>query len=360
MKVLENIKWNDWHWQSSNSYIDGNSYVHGIDNYFKMKISPYYYNLIDSNDVNCPIKKQAIPSDHELKCMGNEYKKYGIDIHDSLAEENLSPVANLVHRYPDRVLMIVTNNCFTFCRFCTRKRIMSEQDTNFNVNNALDYISANKNIRDVLISGGDPLTLEDEQLEEIICKLRKIQHVKIIRIGTRAPVVMPMRITNKLVNILKKYHPIWINTHFNHPKEITEESAKVCRKIIDAGIPLGNQSVLLRGVNDNIDILKELFLKLAENRVRPYYLYQCDLGSGIDHFRTKVKSGIDLIRGLRQHISGLAIPTYVIDAPNGGGKIAVNPDYIIDKTREKIVLQNSKGNLYVYPEIIENEKEKSG
>lgn len=345
-KQIDDKNWNDWKWQEFNSITDDGKY-HGR---FKIKVSPYYYSLMNYEDENCPIKKQAFPSELEDNIC-KEYSKYGIDINDSLAEERMSPVENLVHRYPDRVLLTVTNNCFMYCRFCTRKRLTGSCCSNFELEKAFLYIEMHNEIRDVLISGGDPFTLEDETLEKIIIRLRAIKHVEIIRIGTRAPVVMPMRVTDKLVNILKKYHPIWINTHFNHPKEITNLSIKACNKIVDAGIPLGNQSVLLRDINDSLEIYKELCLKLVKNRIRPYYLYQCDIGKGNEHFRTKVQAGIDIIKGLRQYTTGFAIPTFVIDAPNGGGKIAINPNNIIEETKEKIVLCNKDNQLFIYPEI---------
>jgi lysine 2,3-aminomutase len=240
-----------------------------------------------------------------------------------------------------------------YCRHCTRRRTVGEEDftiTDEEVDTAVDYIAKNPQIRDVLISGGDPLTLSDSRLESIISKLRKIEHVEIIRIGTRVPVVMPMRITTELLNMLKKYQPIWINTHFNHPRELTAESLKACADIIDSGIPLGNQSVLLRDINDNTETMKELLLKLVKARIRPYYLYQCDLSEGLGHFRTKVETGIDIIRNLTGTISGYAVPKFVIDAPNGGGKVPMNPEYIISLDAEKVVMRNYKDVTYTYPQ----------
>lgn len=341
-------EWNNWKWQYQNSKTNYNLNIIT----FGARITPYYENLIDWNDENCPIKKQAVPSKQE-EINKIDYTSYGINIEDSLSEEQFSPVPNLIHRYPDRALLLVTNNCFMYCRFCTRKRVTGVECKKRNLDEAINYIEKNKDIRDVLLSGGDPLTMEDYEIEEILIKLRRIKHVEILRIGTRAPVVLPMRITDSLVLMLKKYQPIWVNTHFNHPKELTIEARIACHKIIDSGIPMCNQSVLLKGVNDNINIFQELCLELIQNRVRPYYLYQCDLGPGMDHFRTRVDIGINIIRQLMQSVTGFAIPTYVIDAPNGGGKIPVNLDYIKEKTKDKIILQNNKGQCFTYVEVLE-------
>lgn len=345
--------WNDWKWQLDNSITE----LEKVDDKkikcsYNMRITPYYASLMEKNEM-CPIRKQAVPTENENINLYQDYGKYAINPADSLREKSYSPVAHLVHRYPDRVMVEVTNNCFMYCRFCTRKRLTCVDKRINDLSEAIEYISKNECIRDVLLSGGDPLTLDDCELENIVSIIRKIKHVEIIRIGTRAPIVLPMRITSDLVGMLKKYHPIWINTHFNHPKEITKESEAACRKIVDAGIPLGNQSVLLKDVNDSVEIYKELCLKLVKMRVRPYYLYQCDLGIGLEHFRTKVNVGIEIIEKLRQHISGFAVPTYVIDAPNGGGKIAVNPDNILEWNEEYIKLKNYKGETYVYPEVKE-------
>lgn len=345
--------WTDWKWQLDNSITD----LKKIDDKemkcsYNMRITPYYASLMETNEM-CPIRKQAVPSENENVHFYTDYSRYDINPVDSLREKDYSPVAHLVHRYPDRVMIEVTNNCFMYCRFCTRKRLTCVDKRINDLSEAIEYISKNECIRDVLLSGGDPLTLDDFELENIVSEIRKIKHVEIIRIGTRTPIVLPMRITNELVEMLKKYHPIWINTHFNHPKEITKESEEACRKIVDAGIPLGNQSVLLKDVNDSVEVYKELCLKLVKMRVRPYYLYQCDLGIGLEHFRTKVNVGIEIIENLRQHISGFAVPTYVIDAPNGGGKIAVNPNNIMEWNEEFIKLKNYKGETYVYPEVKE-------
>lgn len=344
-------KWNDWKWQVENS-ITSVAHVSNkmISCGYNMRIPPYYLSLMNEN-IDCPIRMQAVPSKKELEKPGTDYEKYGINISDSLNEKKYSPVPHLVHRYPDRVMLEVTNNCFMYCRFCTRKRLTKVDKAQNTLQQALEYIRVHSDIRDVLLSGGDPLTLEDFQLEEIVSTIRNIKHVEIIRIGTRAPVVMPMRITDELVTMLQKYHPIWINTHFNHPLEITIQSQNACEKIVNAGIPMGNQSVLLKGINDNVDVYKELCLKLVKMRVRPYYLYQCDLGEGLEQFRTKINVGINIIKELQQNITGFAIPQFVIDAPNGGGKIAIAPNNIVEWTHEYIKLKNARGDEYFYPEI---------
>lgn len=350
--------WNDWKWQIKNRITDTeqlSKIVHlkkeekeDIEKClqkFKMAITPYYAALIDDSNPDCPIRKQAIPSAKELIIDPCERE-------DPLCEEKYSPVPGLVHRYPDRVLLVLTHKCSMYCRHCTRRRLVGCEDYSISdkrLEAALEYIRKNTVIRDVLLSGGDPLVMPDARLEGIIKKVREIPHVEIIRIGTRTPVVLPMRITDELLNMLKKYHPLWINTHINHPKEITKESSEACRKIVDAGIPLGNQSVLLRGVNDDTEILKALFLKLVSIRVRPYYLYQCDVSQGIGHFRTKVSKGMEMLKSIRGNITGFAVPEYVIDAPGGGGKTPVNRDYIVDMTEEGVTLRNFEGKIFYYP-----------
>ena len=311
-----------------------------------MAITPYYASLIDPNDPNDPIRKQAVPSILETRGDPN-------DLDDPLGETADSPVPHLVHRYPDRVLLLVTLQCSMYCRHCTRRRVVGEEDrviTEAALQKAVAYIRAHTEIRDVLISGGDPLTMHTEKLEHIISLLRGIEHVEIVRIGTRVPVVMPMRITGELTGMLKKYHPIWINTHFNHPNELTPEAARACAAIVDAGIPLGNQTVLLKGVNDDAETMKRLLLGLVKMRVRPYYLYQCDLSCGIGHFRTRVEVGVDIMHKLTGNISGYALPKFVIDAPGGGGKIPVGHDYVISRDDREVVLENYKGLRYRYPQ----------
>ncbi len=351
--------WNDWHWQISHriTTVEGLSKVipltedessgigHCLET-LRMAITPYYASLIDPDDPHCSIRKQAVPSAHELHV--GEF-----DLRDPLHEDTDSPVAGLTHRYPDRVLLLVTDQCSTYCRHCTRRRLAGQTDQALPLEQfkkALEYIRSTPQIRDVLISGGDPLTLSDDRLEFILSNLRAIPHVEIIRIGTRVPVVLPMRITENLVNVLSKYHPLWLNTHFNHPKELTPEATQALTKLANAGIPLGNQSVLLRGVNDCPNIMKNLVQKLVKNRVRPYYLYQCDLSIGIEHFRTSIAKGIEIIESLRGHTSGYAVPTYVIDAPGGGGKIPVSPQYLISMGANKVVLRNYEGVITVYDE----------
>ncbi|MBE3592319.1 MAG: lysine 2,3-aminomutase [Thermoanaerobacter sp.] len=312
----------------------------------RMAITPYYLSLIDPNDPNDPIRKRAVPTIHELY-------KTPEDLVDPLYEDVDSPVPGLTHRYPDRVLMLVTDQCSMYCRHCTRRRFAGETDAPMpmdKIEKQIEYIRNTPQIRDVLISGGDPLTLSDSRLEEIIKRLREIPHVEIIRIGSSVPVVLPMRITPELVNMLKKYHPIWLNTHFNHPHEITEDSKRACEMLADAGIPLGNQTVLLRGVNDCVHVMKKLVHELCKIRVRPYYIYQCDLSFGLSHFRTPVSKGIEIIEGLRGHTSGYCVPTFVVDAPGGGGKIPVGPNYVISQSHDKIVLRNYEGVIVTYVE----------
>ncbi len=313
---------------------------------FTMAITPYYAALMDKNDKTCPVRLQAIPRGLEL-CNDPS------DLSDPLHEDVDSPVPGLTHRYPDRVLLLVTNICSMNCRHCTRRRLVGFEDSNMssaNLDRAIEYIRKTREVRDVLISGGDPLVLTDEMLEGIIKKLRAIDHVEIIRIGTRTPVVMPMRITDKLVGMLKKYHPIYVNTHFNHPKEMTAEALEACRKLADAGIPVGNQSVLLKGINDCPQTMKRLVHELLMARVKPYYIYQCDLSVGISHFRTTVSKGIEIIENLRGHTTGMAVPTFVVDAPGGGGKTPVMPNYLISMSDKRVVLRNYEGVITTYTE----------
>lgn len=352
-------KWNDWRWQVANRIetvgqlmrympltldeVDG---VKKCLQSLRMAITPYYLSLIDESDPNDPIRKQAIPTAMELIQSEGE-------LADPLHEDGDSPVPGLTHRYPDRVLLLVTDQCSMYCRHCTRRRFAGQNDKPLpmtQIDRAIDYIAQTPIVRDVLISGGDPFLLSDEKLEHIIKRLRSIPHVEIVRLGSRTPVVMPQRITPELVNMLKKYHPIWINTHFNHPDEITEESKRACALIADAGIPLGNQSVLLRGVNDCVHVMKKLVHELVKIRVRPYYIYQCDLSVGLQHFRTSVSKGLEIMEGLRGHTSGFCVPTYVIDAPGGGGKIPVMPNYVISQGFSKIILRNFEGVITTYEE----------
>lgn len=313
---------------------------------FPMSITPYYASLMEKENEQCPIRMQAIPSEEELQTSS-------CDMEDPLSEECDSPVPGLTHRYPDRVLLLVTNECSMYCRHCTRKRKVGDDDAAVKISaimKGIEYVRNHQNIRDVLISGGDPFLLKTPVLERIISEIRRIPHVEVIRIGTRTPVVLPMRIDRELVDMLKKYHPIWVNTHFNHPREITPESQKALALLIDNGIPLGNQSVLLRGVNDCPYIMKELVHKLVKNRVRPYYLYQCDLSRGIEHFRTPISKGIEILENLIGHTSGFSVPTFVVDAPGGGGKIPLQPNYLLSYSNRKTILRNYEGVISVYTE----------
>jgi len=362
IKKWENVttnQWRDWKWQMQNritsveQLIDiielTEKEIEGINaslKKFRMAITPYYVMLMDPYNPECPVRKQAVPSPLELIPSPT-------DMIDPLAEDRDSPVSRITHRYPDRILFLVTDQCGSYCRHCTRRRYAGKTDkaaTDKEIDIALDYIRNTLTVRDVLLSGGDPLTMSNERLEKILIKLREIPHVEIIRIGSRLPCTLPYRITEELCNMLKKYHPIYINTHFNHPKELTDESISALQKLVNSGIPVGNQTVLLRGINDNISVMKNLCLDLMQAKVRPYYIYQCDLSEGIEHFRTTVGKGIEIIEALRGHISGLAVPTYVIDAPGGGGKIPVSPQYLISIGDGKTILRNYKGAISVYTE----------
>ncbi|TEB05471.1 L-lysine 2,3-aminomutase [Pelotomaculum schinkii] len=353
------VDWMDWRWQMKHrlqsveelaEYIDfNNEKIRDIQmacDVFPMSITPYYASLINKDDPRCPIRMQCIPNPQEL------IEGRG-DMDDPLHEDADSPVPGLTHRYPDRVLLLVTNECSMYCRHCTRKRKVGDNNrctTEKDIDLGVEYIKAHPEIRDVLLSGGDPFILSTNHLERIIRKVKEIPHVQVIRIGTRTPVVMPQRITDELVRMLKKYHPVWINTHFNHPREFTPEAVQALARLADAGIPLGNQTVLLRGVNDCPVIIKKLSHLLVKNRVRPYYLYQCDLSRGIEHFRTPVAKGIEIMEALIGHTSGFAVPTYVVDAPGGGGKIPVLPNYQLSMTNTKTVLRNYEGVICVYEE----------
>ncbi len=352
-------QWNDWTWQVRNR-------VETLDQLkalmtltaeeeegvkkslatLRMAITPYYMSLIDPNNPNCPVRKQAIPT-------GAEVHKADADLLDPLHEDEDSPTPGLTHRYPDRVLFLITDMCSMYCRHCTRRRFAGQKDAETpseRIQKAIDYIAATPQVRDVVLSGGDALMISDAMLESIISRLRDIPHVEIIRIGSRTPVVCPQRITNNLVNMLKKYHPIWLNTHFNHPDEITPEATEACAKLANVGVPLGNQSVLLAGINDSTSIMKTLMHGLVKMRVRPYYIYQCDLSMGLEHFRTPVSKGIEIIENLRGHTSGYAVPTFVVDAPGGGGKIPVMPNYVISQAPGKVVLRNFEGVITTYTE----------
>ena len=352
-------QWNDWKWQVKNrieTLEDLKKYVtltpeeeEGVKKTLqtlRMAITPYYISLIDPNNPDCPVRKQAVPT-------GKETYQSPADLLDPLHEDEDSPVPGLTHRYPDRVLLLITDMCSMYCRHCTRRRFAGQKDGESaidRIDRAIEYIAKTPQVRDVLLSGGDSLCVSDERLEYIISKVRAIPHVEIIRLGSRTPVVCPQRITDDLVNMLKKYHPVWLNTHFNHPQEVTKEAAEACAKLANAGIPLGNQTVLLRGVNDCVNTMKKLMHELVKMRVRPYYIYQCDLSMGIEHFRTPVSKGIEIIEGLRGHTSGYAVPTFVVDAPGGGGKTPVMPQYVISQAPGKVVLRNFEGVITTYTE----------
>ncbi len=358
-KNVTDEEWNDWTWQLSNrittieeleqviNLTEEERYgVRASLKKLRMAITPYYATLMNPSNPICPIRRQAVPTFQETKISK-------CDSTDPLHESKDSPVPGLTHRYPDRALLLITDQCSMYCRHCTRRRFAGNDDKELsliNIKKAIEYIRKTKEIRDVLLSGGDALCVSDKRLEYILESLRTIDHVEVIRLGTRAPVVMPQRITQELCDMLKKFHPIWINTHFNHPTELTEESRKACAMLANAGIPLGNQSVLLKEINDCPYIMKTLVQELVKNRVRPYYLYQCDLSEGIEHFRTPVSVGIEIIEMLRGHTSGFAVPTFVVDAPGGGGKIPVNPQYLISQSSDKVILRNFEGVLCTYAE----------
>lgn len=353
-------KWNDWRWQLShrlNSVEDFEQVLRLTESerkalttqgLFRVDITPYFVSLINPDDPDDPIRKQVIPRAEEIVPFTGMME-------DSLAEDRHSPVPGLVHRYPDRVLMLVTTQCASYCRYCTRSRIVGDPSATFSraeFEMQIEYLKRTPQVRDVLLSGGDPLTLAPKLLEELLSRLREIEHIEIIRIGSRVPVFLPQRITQEFCDMVSKYHPVWMNIHVNHPNEITQELADACDRLTRAGVPLGNQSVLLAGVNDCVHVQRKLVQDLVRIRVRPYYLYQCDLVEGAGHFRTPVAKGIEIIEGLRGHTSGYAVPTYVVDAPGGGGKIPVMPNYLISMSDHKIILRNYEGYITTYEEPI--------
>jgi len=363
-------EWNDWRWQLRHrittleqlkEIIDLTAEeIEGIKNSkgrLALAVTPYFASLMDSANPNCPIRRQAIPRIEECHLSKN-------DMVDPCGEDKDSPVPGLVHRYPDRVLLLVTDQCAVYCRYCTRRRLVGSNErsiTQGNFEEVLKYLRSHRKVRDVLLSGGDPLLLENERLEEILSRLRALPHIELLRIGTRVPVTLPQRITGGLVRMLKRYHPLMISIHFTHPKEITEAVKRACNELADAGIPLGSQTVLLKGINDKPYIMKKLVQELLRIRVRPYYIYQCDLAMGTEHFRTSVATGIQIIEKLRGHTTGYAIPTYVVDAPGGGGKIPVEPDYVMSRGKGKVVLRNYEGKVFEYPEpnVLEFKKARS-
>jgi lysine 2,3-aminomutase len=351
-------KWNDWRWQLSNRLnsleeiekvlplTESERKALQTQNLFRVDVTPYYISLIDPNDPEDPIRKQIIPRAEEMQA-------FTAMMEDSLSEDKHSPVPGLVHRYPDRVLMLVTTQCASYCRYCTRSRIVGDPSATFKREEfemQLEYLRRTPQVRDVLLSGGDPLVLAPKILEELLTRLREIPHIEIVRIGSRVPVFLPMRVTQELCDTLQKFHPLWMNIHVNHPSEISLELEQATDRLTRAGIQLGNQSVLLAGVNDCVHIQRDLVHKLVRIRVRPYYLYQCDLVEGAGHFRTPIAKGIEIIEGLRGHTSGYAVPHYIIDGPGGGGKIPVMPNYLLSMSDHKAIVRNYEGYITTYEE----------
>lgn len=358
-KDVNPLEWEDWHWQTKHRIRtkeelskvikltpEEEKGISKASGRLSLAITPYWAALINPEDPACPLRRQAVPVAAESEISPHEMA-------DPCAEDRDSPAPHLVHRYPDRVLLLATEHCAMYCRHCTRRRLVGEHQESNSQNKfdaAIEYIKSNKKIRDVLISGGDPFVLEDDEIEDLLKKIRSISHVEFLRIGTRVPVTLPQRITEKLVETLKKYSPIWVSIHFNHPKELTKRCRLACEMLADAGIPLGSQTVLLKGINDRPYIMRRLVHELLQIRVRPYYIYQCDPVKGTQHFRTPVAVGINIIEKLRGHTSGYAVPTYVIDGPGGGGKIPVGPNYVLSQAKGKYVLRNYKGKIYTYLE----------
>jgi len=358
-KDVTDEQWNDWHWQVRHRLTtvdDLDQVLHLTDEQradlercmgrFRVAVTPYYASLMDSDDPSCPVRQQGVPTPAELTVGA-------ADMHDSLSEAVDSPTTLITHRYPDRVLFITTEMCSMYCRHCTRRRIVGEHEgavSDKDFENAFTYIRRNPEVRDVLLSGGDPLTLSDERLEWLLQEVTAIPHVEIVRLGSRMPVVCPQRVTAELCDMLRKYHPLYLNTHFNHPKEITPESKRACEMLADAGIPLGNQSVLMKGINDCGKVMKRLVHGLVQIRVKPYYYYQCDLAEGTGHFRTSVAKGIEIYESLRGHTTGFAVPTYIIDAIGGGGKTPVIPNYVISQADHQVILRNYEGIISKYTE----------
>ncbi|HPD98514.1 MAG TPA: lysine 2,3-aminomutase [Synergistales bacterium] len=362
-KGVSDAEWNDWKWQVANriTTVEQLRQVIDIDDEeaekvsrslgkLRMAITPYYASLMDPKDPKCPVRIQAVPTEKETIIAK-------ADLHDPLHEDVDSPTPGLTHRYPDRGLLLITDQCSMYCRHCTRRRHAGETDKAYGedqIKKGIEYIRNTPTFRDVLLSGGDPLTIDDDRLEWVISELSNIPHVDFVRLGSRMPVVCPQRITDKLCSMLRKYHPIWLNMQFNHPKEVTPETTKACAMLADAGVPLGNQSVLLKGVNDCPYLFRELNQRLLKIRVNPYYIYQCDLSEGIEHFRTSVGKGIQIIEYLRGHTTGMAQPLFIVDAPGGGGKIPVGPNYVLSQSDRKLILRNYEGVLTTYTEPEDN------
>src|SRR6478609_9547902 len=351
--------WQDWTWQLKNRITtvaqleqfmtltpDEKAGCYFADKKLSLAITPSFFNLIDRNDPDCPLRKQVIPRGGETQLSAEEQL-------DSLGEDEHSPVPGLVHRYPDRVLFLVTDRCASYCRYCTRSRLVSNAtgyDFHPEFEKQIAYIQKHPEIRDVLLSGGDPLLLSDEKLEHLLSRLRAIPHVEFLRIGTRIPIFLPQRITPELCAMLKQFHPLFISIHSNHPRELTTEVREALGRLADAGIPLGNQSVLLKHVNDDATVMQAHLQKLLMCRVKPYYLYQCDLIAGSAHLRASVRSGLEIMEKLRGHTTGYAVPTYVIDAPGGGGKVPVSPEYVLSRNADRVVIRNYEGKIFEYPE----------
>ena len=357
---ISNQDWNDWRWQLKNRIKN----LFQLERFFSLSenelktlsfrrsllplsITPYYASLLDGTDPLQPLRRTVVPD------IAEHFHGTG-ESEDPLGEEKDTPVPGLVHRYPDRVLFLVTDTCSNYCRYCTRSRMVGNENSNqfnfFNWQKAIAYIESQPTVRDVLLSGGDPLTLSDEKLEWLLSRLRRIPHIEFLRIGTKVPVVLPHRITPSLTRILKRYHPLWMSIHFTHPEELTSEVNQACERLANAGIPLGSQTVLLKNINDNLEVMKKLVTGLLRIRVRPYYLYQCDPIIGSEHFRTPVKKGLEIIKGLRGFTTGYAVPTYVIDAPGGGGKIPLLPDSVSGRDGDNLLLKNYKGDTFSYPD----------
>jgi lysine 2,3-aminomutase len=352
--------WKDWKWQLKNRITtlaqlerhlnlstDERNGVLLSGSKLALAVTPHFFNLVEKDNPNCPIRRQVIPRMEESRISPFEMA-------DPCGEDAHMPVAGLVHRYPDRVLFLVTDRCASYCRYCTRSRVVSgvgEQELHTNFEQAFQYLEKHAEVRDVLLSGGDALLFSDTKLEYLLSRLRSIEHIEFVRIGSRVPIFLPQRITPELCQMLQKYHPLWMSVHVNHPRELTLEVKESLERLANHGIPLGNQSVLLAGVNDNLETMKALVQKLLICRVRPYYVYQCDLISGSSHLRTPVWKGLEIIEGLRGHTTGYAVPQFVIDAPGGGGKVPINPGYILYHDQEKIVIRNYEGKIFEYPEI---------
>jgi lysine 2,3-aminomutase len=352
-------EWNDWRWQSRHrirTLADFERIVQLTESereairpgetMLPVGVTPYYLSLVDPDDASQPLRRTVIPT-------AAEFLRTAGEADDPLGEDGHSPVPGLVHRYPDRVLLLALDFCSTYCRYCTRSRVVGHGEiapSESRLEAILDYLRGAKQVRDVLISGGDPLAMSEDRLDWLLGRLRSIPHIEFVRIGTKMPVVLPQRITRELCRVLRKYHPLWMSVHFLHPDECTPEVARACGRLADAGIPLGSQTVLLKGINDNVETMKQLVHRLLLMRVRPYYLYQCDPISGSSHFRTSVQAGLEIIQGLRGHTTGYAVPTYVIDAPGGGGKIPLQPEYVVGRDGDDLVLRNFEGQEYRYPD----------